>query len=107
MVGARRKPALIGSLIRGHWKIESGLQWPDVTWREDSIQIREDNSPHVMEFLRNIAIAIMYLEGEPHHAKATRAAHNYPHLALKLAGPNINQPTLQVPWESWGPAKPV
>ena len=39
-----------------------------------------------MASLRNIAISILRLEGEPNLAKATRGARNYPHRALKLAG---------------------
>lgn len=88
---AQGKPELIGNLIRGHWGIENGLHYRrDVTWREDSSQIRKDNAPRVMASLRNIAITIMSLAGEPNHAKATRAARNYPHRALKLAGLNIS-----------------
>lgn len=88
---AQGKPEHIGNLIRGHWGIENSLHYRRVvTWREDSSQIRKDNAPRVMAFLRNIAITIMSLAGEPNHAKATRAARNYPHRALKLAGLNIS-----------------
>ncbi|MHA7177915.1 ISAs1 family transposase [Arthrobacter sp. Sr24] len=81
------KPELIGSLIRGHWGIENGLHWRrDVTWREDSSQVRRGNAPRVMASLRNIAITILRLEGETNLAKATRGARNYPQRALKLAG---------------------
>ncbi|MDQ6739318.1 MAG: ISAs1 family transposase [Actinomycetota bacterium] len=84
---AHGKPELIGSLIRGHWGIENGLHWRrDVTWREDSSQVRRGNAPRVMASLRNIAITILRREGETNLAKATRGARNYPHRALKLAG---------------------
>ncbi|MFQ4150604.1 ISAs1 family transposase [Arthrobacter sp. LAPM80] len=84
---AQGKPELIASLIRGHWGIENGLHWRrDVTWREDGSQVRRGNAPRVMASLRNIAISILRLEGEPNLAKATRGARNYPHRALKLAG---------------------
>lgn len=81
------KPAHIGALVRGHWAIENGLHWRrDVTYREDLSQVRKGNAPRVMASLRNIAISILRLHGEPNIAKATRGARNYPHRALKLAG---------------------
>jgi predicted transposase YbfD/YdcC len=87
LTSAAGKPELIGSLIRGHWGIENGLHWRrDVTWREDSSQVRRGNAPRVMASLRNIAITILRLEGETNLAKATRGARNYPDRALKLAG---------------------
>ncbi|MEV8144219.1 ISAs1 family transposase [Specibacter sp. NPDC078709] len=91
LTSAAGKPELIGSLIRGHWGIENGLHWRrDVTWREDSSQVRRGNAPRVMASLRNIAITILRLEGETNLAKATRGARNYPDRALKLAGLSIS-----------------
>ena len=88
---ATGKPELIGSLIRGHWGIENGLHWRrDVTWREDSSQVRRGNAPRVMASLRNIAITILRLEGETNLAKATRGAHNYPGRTFKLVGLSIS-----------------
>ncbi|MDJ0316169.1 ISAs1 family transposase [Arthrobacter antibioticus] len=50
---AQGKPELIGNLIHGHWGIENGLHYRrDVTWREDSSQIRKDNAPRVVASLR-------------------------------------------------------
>ena len=86
---AQGKPELIGSLIRCHWGIENGLHCRDVTWREDSSQVRRGNAPRVMASLR-IAITILRLEGETNLAKATRGARNYPRRALKLASLNIS-----------------
>jgi len=84
---AAGKPDHIGALVRGHWAIENGLHWRrDVTYREDLSQIRKGNAPRVMASLRNIAISILRLHGEPNIAKATRGARNYPNRALHLAG---------------------
>lgn len=46
--------------IRGHWSIENGLHWVmDVTFREDDMRIRKDNSAQNMVVLRHIALNIL------------------------------------------------
>jgi predicted transposase YbfD/YdcC len=63
--------------IRGHWKTGNQLHWVrDVTYSEDTSQIRTANGPRVMATLRNLVIAIMKMAGAAsiaatcrHHAR--------------------------------------
>ena len=52
---------------------EDRLHWVrDMDWDEDRSQIRTANGPRVMASLRNLAITIMRLTGEPSIAAALR-----------------------------------
>ena len=57
-----------------HWGIENRLHWVrDVTFNEDSSQIRTGNGAHVMATIRNPAISVHRLAGVTNIAKARRA----------------------------------
>ncbi len=59
--------------MRGHWLIEDRLHWVrDVTYDEDRSQVRTANGPRVMASLRNLAIAILRLNGQISIAAALR-----------------------------------
>lgn len=57
-------PVQIAAALRRHWHIENRLHWVrDVTFAEDSSQIRTGNGPEVMAVLRNFAISLHRLNG--------------------------------------------
>jgi predicted transposase YbfD/YdcC len=63
----------VAAIVRGHWGVENRLHYVrDVTWDEDRSQIRAGNGPQVMASLRNLAITILRLAGEPNIAAALR-----------------------------------
>jgi len=69
------RPALprLADYLRGHWTIENGLHWVrDVTFAEDSSQIRTGAGPHVMATLRNLAIGVLSRAGPVNLAAALR-----------------------------------
>lgn len=50
----------IGALVRNHWGIETRLHYVrDVTYGEDSSQVRTGNAPRTMATLRNISIGLL------------------------------------------------
>lgn len=52
--------AVLGSLVRGHWEIETRLHYVrDMTYDEDRSQVRTRNGPHNMATLRNMAIGLL------------------------------------------------
>ena len=63
----------LARMLRGHWSIEDRLHWiRDVTYDEDRSQVRTRNGPRVMASLRNLAITILRLTGQPSIAAALR-----------------------------------
>lgn len=66
-------PAQLAGILRGHWLIEDSLHWVrDMTFGEDSSQVRTRNGPRVMASLRNLAITILRLTGHANIAAALR-----------------------------------
>jgi DDE family transposase len=58
---AQASPARLADLIRGHWSIENSLHYVrDVTFGEDTSQVRTGNGPHVMACLRNLIIGTLH-----------------------------------------------
>ena len=73
LTAARASPAQLAGILRGHWLIEDSLHWvPDMTFGEDSSQVRTRNGPLVMASLRNLAITILRLTGHASIAAALR-----------------------------------
>ncbi|WP_439653557.1 ISAs1 family transposase [Quadrisphaera setariae] len=57
-------PGLLAAWIRGHWRIENSLHWVrDVTFGEDTSQVRVGSGPQVLSALANLAISALRLEG--------------------------------------------
>jgi len=70
---AQARPARLADLIRGHWAIENGLHYVrDVTFAEDSSQIRTGAAPQVMACLRNLVIGVLCRAGPVNLAAAFR-----------------------------------
>jgi hypothetical protein len=69
---AQACPARPADLIRGHWGIEALHHIRDVTYAEDASQLRTGTTPRAMASLRNLAIAILHLHGDPNIAAALR-----------------------------------
>jgi predicted transposase YbfD/YdcC len=66
-------PAELADIARGHWLIEDQLHWVrDMDWDEDRSQVRTGNGPRVMASLRNLAITVLRLTGQPSIAAALR-----------------------------------
>ena len=58
---------------RGHWGIENRLHWVrDVTMGEDASRVRHGSAPQALAGLRNAAIGLLRLLGEPNIAAALR-----------------------------------
>ena len=75
----------LADYVRGHWGIENRLHWVrDVTYREDTSQIRTGNAAHVMASIRNLAISIHRLTGATNIAKALRSGIRNPNIAQQL-----------------------
>ena len=57
-------PEHLAAYVRGHWAIENKIHWVrDVTFREDSSQIRTGSRPRIMATLRNLAIGLIRQAG--------------------------------------------
>ena len=66
LTATHARPAQLAGIIRGHWLIEDRLHWvPDMACDEDSSQVRTRNGPLVMASLRNLAITVLRLTGQP------------------------------------------
>ena len=73
LTAIQARPAELAAIVRGHWLIEDRLHWVrDVTYDEDRSQVRTANGPRVMASLRNLAIAILRLNGQISIAAALR-----------------------------------
>jgi predicted transposase YbfD/YdcC len=74
---AHADPARVGSLVRGHWAIES-MHWiRDTLYREDHSKARTRSGPRVMAALRNLATGAHRLAGRTDITEATRWASRY------------------------------
>jgi hypothetical protein len=63
---------LLARLLRGHWAIET-LHWiRDVSFDEDSSQVRTSNGPQIMAALRNLVITALRLARHANIAAALR-----------------------------------
>ena len=57
-------PVHLAGYVRGHWTIENKVHWVrDVTFREDSPQVRTGPKPRTMATLRNLAIGLIRQAG--------------------------------------------
>jgi predicted transposase YbfD/YdcC len=72
LAASQATPAQVAAWIRGHWSIEALHHIRDVTYSEDSSQIRTGNGPQVMATLRNLTIGVLKLSGYPNIAAACR-----------------------------------
>jgi predicted transposase YbfD/YdcC len=72
-------PAHLGHYERAHWGVENRLHWVrDVTFREDSSQVRIGTAPRALAGFRNLAISTARLAGRANiaHARRDLLAHN-------------------------------
>jgi hypothetical protein len=61
---AQASPARLADYLRGALDDRNGLHWVrDVTFAEDSSQVRTGAGPHVMATLRNLAIGVLSPRG--------------------------------------------
>lgn len=75
------------SYVRGHWQIENKSHHVrDMTFDEDRSQVRVGSIPEVMAALRNTAIGLLRLAGEPSITAACRRFAAQPWAALELIG---------------------
>jgi predicted transposase YbfD/YdcC len=89
---AQASPARLADLLRGHWGIETGLHWVrDVTFAEDTSQVRTGSGPHVMAALRNLAIGALHRAGPVNLAAALRHHSRDPHRPLATPGIRLGQ----------------
>jgi len=73
VTAAQAPAATMLSIVRQHWRIEnSSHHVRDVTFQEDSSQIRTGSAPRVMATFRNLAIGVMRLGGEENIASGLR-----------------------------------
>jgi predicted transposase YbfD/YdcC len=73
LAATQARPAELADIARGRWLIEDRLHWVrDVTYDEDRSQVRTGNAPRVMASLRNLAITVLRLTGQPSIAAAVR-----------------------------------
>jgi uncharacterized metal-binding protein len=80
-------PALLACWVRGHWGIEAGLHWVrDVTFGEDSSQVRTDRGPANLSALRTLAINALRLIGHTNIAAGLRQHARTPLLPLATFG---------------------
>lgn len=74
-------------LIRSHWSIENSLHYVrDVTFGEDRSQIKTGSAPRVFATMRNLAIAILRLNGVKNIAKGLRNLVRKSGQAVELIG---------------------
>src|SRR5512132_504593 len=80
-------PWHLAGYARGHWTIENALHWVrDVTFAEDSSQVRSGNAPRAMATLRNLAIGALRLTGSANIASALRYNSRDPTRPLTILG---------------------
>jgi predicted transposase YbfD/YdcC len=84
---AQASPARLADYIRGHWGIENGLRYVrDVTFAEDTSQVRTGASPHVMACLRNLVIGALSRAGPVNLAAAYASTPTTPLGPSQLSG---------------------
>lgn len=85
-------PAQITDLLRRHWEIENRLHWVrDVTYGEDTSQVRTGTAPRAMASLRNLAISALRQTGWTNIAQALRHMTRDTTRPLTLLGINTTQ----------------
>jgi predicted transposase YbfD/YdcC len=72
LTAARASPARLADWARGHWGIEALHHIRDVTYGEDTSQLRTGTGPRAMASLRNLAIGILRAHGHRNIAAALR-----------------------------------
>lgn len=71
-------PEHINYYERSHWVVENRLHWVrDVTFHEDSSQLRTGTAPRAMATFRNLAISAFRLAGRANIAHARRDLLNH------------------------------
>lgn len=76
----------LGSLIRGHWEIES-LHWlRDRDFREDESQAHRGAGPQAMASLHNCAIGLLHRLHVPNIAAALRHLQRHPEAVARVLG---------------------
>lgn len=71
-------PEHLNCYERQHWTVENRLHWTrDMTFHEDSSQLRTGSAPRVLANLRNLAINTFRLAGRANIAHARRDLHNH------------------------------
>jgi len=79
--------AMLGSLVRGHWGIETRLHYVrDMTYDEDRSQVRTRNGPHNMATLRNVAIGLLRRMKIPTISRAVSHLARHPDRVADLLG---------------------
>jgi len=80
-------PEHIAAYVRGHWTIENKVHWVrDVTFREDSSQVRTGPLPRVMATFRNLAIGLIRQAGHRKIAATVRRIKHDTGLLLAILG---------------------
>lgn len=70
-------PTHLNHYTRQHWHVENRLHWTrDVTFREDSSQLRTGNAPRAMATFRNLAISTIRFAGRANIAHTRRELHD-------------------------------
>jgi predicted transposase YbfD/YdcC len=80
-------PEHIAGYARGHWTIENKVRWVrDVTFREDSSQVRTGPRPRIMATLRNLAMGLIRQAGYRKIAATIRRIKHDTGLLLAILG---------------------
>jgi predicted transposase YbfD/YdcC len=70
-------PAHLNHYCRGHWTVENRLHYVrDVTYREDSSQLRTGSAPRAIATFRNLAVSTIRFTGRANIAHARRDLHD-------------------------------
>jgi hypothetical protein len=70
-------PAHLNHYTRRHWIVENRLHYVrDVTFREDSSQVRTGTPPRAMATFRNLAVSTIRFAGRANIADARRDLHD-------------------------------
>jgi len=70
-------PVHLNHYTRGHWTVEDRLHYVrDVTFREDSSQVRTGTAPRAMATFRNLAVSTIRFAGRANIAHARRDLHD-------------------------------
>jgi predicted transposase YbfD/YdcC len=80
------RPARLADLLRGHWAIEALHHVRDVTFAEDTSQVRTGAAPNVMACLRNLAVGVLSRAGPVNVAAALRRHARDSHRPLATLG---------------------
>jgi hypothetical protein len=72
LTAAQASPARLADYVRGHWAIEALHHNRDTTFAEDASQVRTGTVPRAMASLRDLAIGILYAQGDRNIAAALR-----------------------------------